>query len=186
VGDGWVSQAVRPDHGGQGCPGTGGGNKQPSRGGLREQPERAWGSTAGTTATATSNGGSTEGPGGAGRGDGQVREHAHKDSGSHPHCQLDARYVGHGSPHPVHLRGERFVQPPTGTHGAQPGARASLRTRDPTVIRFASERVSERDRTPGRPPPYRSVRGRRPPGALSACQGLWRFEHFPHGLGSAE
>ncbi|QDI70746.1 hypothetical protein CD934_20175 [Streptomyces calvus] len=32
------------------------------------------------------------------------------------------------------------------------GRHAPLRSRDPTVIRFASTRVSERDRSPGRPP----------------------------------
>ncbi|GHD95811.1 hypothetical protein GCM10010508_61940 [Streptomyces naganishii JCM 4654] len=39
-----------------------------------------------------------------------------------------------------------------------PGTQAPLRSRDPTVIRFASARVSERDRSPGRPSRYGPVR----------------------------
>ncbi|GAA2898076.1 hypothetical protein GCM10010524_32770 [Streptomyces mexicanus] len=37
-----------------------------------------------------------------------------------------------------------------------PGAQTPLRSRDPTVIRFASGRVSERDRRPGRPSFHRT------------------------------
>src|SRR5690606_4786332 len=82
----------------------------------RRRPETD-GSTAGTT-TATASAGSTEDPAGAGPGERRVREHAHKDSGSHLHCQLGARIVGPGSPHQVHLTGERFAHPIPGTHAA--------------------------------------------------------------------
>src|SRR5690606_11418960 len=74
---------------GEGRPGgSGGGCVTAESGTSRRRPERGGGSTA-AGATATANAGSTGGPGGAGRGECQVREHAHKDSGSHPHCQLD-------------------------------------------------------------------------------------------------
>ena len=54
----------------------------------------------------------------------------------------------------------RFISPmkgllsgPPGHMRHKPGAQAALRSCDPTVIRFAEARVSERDRTPGRPSP---------------------------------
>ena len=86
---------------------------------------------------ATASAGSTVGPGGAGRGECQVREHAHKDTGSHVHCQLE---------HPwwdmfhlirsISLMKGLFTRLPG--HMAHNRARNAVASRDRTVIRIAS------------------------------------------------
>ncbi|GHF77699.1 hypothetical protein GCM10018787_28350 [Streptomyces thermodiastaticus] len=119
-----------------------------------------------------------------------MREHAHQETGSHPLCQLDARYAD-----TFHLF--RFIRRAKGLHRGKvghmahkPGAQAPLRSCDATVIRLASgvrvgtgsaaaasflasgpKRLRERAEACETP---------------ALCQGLGRFAHFLRGLGSAE
>ncbi|GAA5066381.1 hypothetical protein GCM10023336_48060 [Streptomyces similanensis] len=67
-----------------------------------------------------------------------------------------------------------------------PGTQAPLSSRDPTVIRFASVCVSERDRWPGRPclcgPREGSHAGREVPGALRCVKVYADLNTYCRGL----
>ena len=77
-----------------------------------------------------------------------------KVAGTAPDCQLNARFGGNVSPHPVTAPGERFVQPRTRQHGptvVPVNVAAADAVRDRTVIRIASVAGSQQDPSLVRP-----------------------------------